>query len=289
LIGLYELVGNSKELSVSKLEKIISENHFNEEDKERLSIWLEELKFWEEYSRIYINLEKAGPYRSLSKVIRKMIDSKEGERWLDIGCGPLRVSELIHEKSGGRVNEIYAVDIVLQPAHEKMSKLKKNGVSLPVKLDHLSITDHLPYPDNFFDGIGANMALSYVPDFMGLTGKEALKGVLTEIYRVLAPNGRLIWSTPKNGVQFGWVFLASIPDMLNLYEYIVNKDITRILQGTSILSHAIQIQKKGKRGLYTFLSKDELEELLSEIGFTNFVWQRTFAQQVWVNRAEKRC
>ncbi len=204
-----------------------------------------------------------------------------------MGCGPLRVSELIYDLNK-EVDTIYAIDVVLKPAHEKTAKLlEEKEINLPVKLEHLSITDSLSYPDGFFNGVGANMALSYVQDFMGVKGKDALRGVLTEIRRVLAPNGRLIWSTPKNGVRFEWVFLASIPDMLNIWEYIVNKDITHISQGIRILSHAIQIQKKGKEGLYTFLPKDKLEDLLSDIVFCNFTWHKTFAQQVWVNRAEK--
>lgn len=81
--------------------------------------------------------------------------------------------------------------------------------------------------------------------------------------------------------------MASIPDMLNIYEYIVNKDITRILQGTRILRHALEIQQKGIDGIYTFLPKKELEDLLIKIGFINPIWEKTFARQVWVNRVEK--
>ena len=36
-----------------------------------------------------------------------------------------------------------------------------------------------------------------------------------------------------------------------------------------------------------FLPKKELEDLLLKTGFVNLVWEKTFARQVWVNRAEK--
>lgn len=250
-------------------------------------MWLKELRFWEDYSDIYFNLEKAWPYHNLSQSIKKFLDPKEGETWLDIGCGPLRVSELIYEKSGGSVGTIEAVDIILKPAREKLAKLTGRGIYLPVNLKYASITDPLPYPDSFFDGIGANLVLPYVTDFLGMTGKAALEGVLREMFRVLKKGAHMVWSTPKYAVQFVWVFLASIPDMLNLYEYVAHKDVTRILQGTRILKHALAIQDKGRRGVYTFLPQDELGYLLREIGFTDLAWERTFIQQVWVNGVRK--
>jgi len=63
----------------------------------------------------------------------------------------------------------------------------------------------------------------------------------------------MVWSTPKSNIHFQWVFVASIPDMLNLYDYIVQKGITRILQGTRILRHALEFQKKGKKR-YLYIS-----------------------------------
>jgi len=125
-----------------------------------------------------------------------------------------------------------------------------------------------------------------LPSF-GEKGKRALEGVLREMFRVLKRGGHIVWTTPKHNVQFFWVFLASVPDMLNIYEYVAHKDFTRIQQGTKILKHALAIQNKGEKGIYTFLPKNELEALLREIGFVSFTWEKTFAQQTWVNRAYK--
>lgn len=286
--GLYELIrGAAGELSSDSIAVFLSHNDCDSTTAQRLMKWKEELEFWEEYGRIYFNLEKARPYNNLTNCIERHIEPKEGEVWFDVGCGPLTISELIYEKSKGGVKQIEAIDVVLKPAREKLARLSKSGRHLQVNLNYASITDSLPYKDNFFDGIGANLILPYVIDFMGSCGKSALEGVLREMFRVLKPGGHMVWSTPKNGVNFLWVFIASIPDMLNVYEYIVRKDITRILQGTRILSHALAIQKKGKEGEYTFLARSEIENMLLNIGFINPKWEKTFTKQVWVNKVYK--
>ena len=285
-IGLYELIGGSQnsELSSKVIENFLDQNILDLKTRKRLLTWKKELEFWEEYAKIYYNLEKARPYYHLSKTIEEFIDPKLGDICLDVGCGHLKMSQIIWEKSERRIEKIIGIDIVLRPARET---LKKMGYSIPLEIRYASIGQKLPFPDGCFNVIVANLILPYVIDFEEKRGKEAFKAVLGEMYRVLSPGGHMIWSTPKKNVHFQWVFVASIPDMLNIYEYIVNKDVTRILQGTRILRHALEIQQKGRDGIYTFLPKKELEDLLLKTGFANLVWEETFARQVWVNRAEK--
>jgi ubiquinone/menaquinone biosynthesis C-methylase UbiE len=284
--GLYSLIGGRKngELTSVKLKKFIEENSLTKRNKERIFQWKRELEFWEEYSKIYFNLEKAAPYFNLSRSVEKLINPKKEDIFLDLGIGPGKMSKMLWEKSGKTLDKIYGIDIVLEPAKESLKKANKDT---PLKLIRANLGEKMPFPDNYFDGIVANLCISYVIDFEGKKGKEALKEVLKEMYRILKPGGHIVWSTPKNKVRFEVVFLASIPDMLNIYYYIANRDITRILQGWRILKHALEIQRKGKEGIYTFLPRTELENLMKKIGFKNFTWEKTFAKQVWVNRAYK--
>lgn len=288
LMGLYKLIGGEVNGDIDSKDIVSRINYrMSEENQQRLREWAKELAFWEEYGQIYENLEKAQPYTNLSNTFKEFLNPNSGEVWMDVGCGPLRISELIFERSRGRVATIEAIDIVLEPGREKLQKLDKKGIHPPVNLQRISITDKLPFPDNKFDGIGANLVLPYVTDFDGKRGIEAFTGVMREMFRVLKPDGQLIWSTPKNTVNFNWVFLASIPDMLNFYRYIKDSDFSRLAQGVRILRHALEIQRKGREGIYTFLPFEELSQLLIKIGFKNLSWKKTFAQQVWVNKAIK--
>jgi len=285
-VGLYQLIGGAKngDLTSQDILKAIKPE-MSPEDQERLLAWAKDLEeLWEPYARIYFNLEKAWPYHNLARSIEKFINPQKGDIWLDVACGPAKMSEMIYKKSRGEIEKVIAFDVILKPARERLARL---DTSMPIELMYASLTDPLPFPDNYFDGIVDNLGSPYVIDFEGKRGKEAFEAVQREKFRVLKPSGHMVWSTPKENVHFQWNFLASIPDMLNAWEYIYHKDITRILQGTKILSHALKIQENGKKGIYTFLPKDKLEELLLQIGFVNPDWEKTFTQQVWVNRVYK--
>ena len=286
-ISLYKFFSeltNDPEINSEKIRCVLEKNSLSPRTKARLEDWLREIEFWEEYARIYRNLEKARPYRSLSKTFKQLVSPRPDDVWLDLGCGPAGMSRLLWQKSRKTLNKIVAMDIVLEPAQKTLGQNPENA---PTELVYGNIGEKLPFPDQYFDGIVANLVIPYVIDYEGKTGKEALTAVLKETFRVLKPKGQLVWSTPRKNVKFQWVFLASLPDMLNIYEYIVNKDFSRILQGTRILRHALQIQKKGKKGVYTFLSIRELNELLQKVGFVSVCWQKTFARQVLVNLSYK--
>ena len=52
-------------------------------------------------------------------------------------------------------------------------------------------------PDNFFDGIVSSKVITYITESQGQKGKNALKVIFQEIYRILKPVEYLYWSTPK--------------------------------------------------------------------------------------------
>ena len=243
----------------------------------------EELKFWEEYAKIYHHMEDTGFYEELARTIFEFIEPKEGEVWLDAGCGSAKMSKLILEKSRGKIKKIIAVDIVLEPARKTIKEL---GDAVPIELQYVNLGEKLPFPDNFFNGIVANLCLTYVSDFEGKRGKEAFTEVMKEMFRILKPEGHIVWSTPKRNPIFLMNFLAGLPDMLSPVKQIKHRTFG-LWMGMRILRYGLGIASKGKKGIYTFLEPPEYEEILTKIGFRNFEWRKTFAGQVWVNKAFK--
>ena len=253
------------------------------EDQRRLLLWAKEFKFWEDYAKIYFHMEDTGFYADLIETIRALLEPKEGEIWLDAGCGPASMSQLVWEKSDKKLRQIFGVDIVLKPAQETLTRLEN---SIPLKLRYANLGEELPFSNHFFNGIVANICLTYVIDFRGKTGKDAFCEVMKEMFRVLRPGGHIVWSTPKSNPLFWRNFLAGLPDMLSPRKQIQHR-VFGLWVGFQILKYGLGIASKGRKGAYTFLTPAEYESILGDIGFTNFQWKKTLAGQVWVNRAEK--
>ncbi len=272
-------------LSTESIEEWLeaNENGLSPFTRGRIRSWGQELAFWRDYARIYKNLEKARPYHNLTTTVAGLIQPKANEVWLDVGCGPAKMALLAWNKSGRTIKLVVGLDIVLDPARKTQSL----HPTLPMHLVFAHLGEELPFDDNHFDGIIANLVIPYATDFRSEKGIRAMREVFREMHRVLKPGGHIVWSTPRQNVHFQWVFVASLPDMLNPLPYIRNRDFSRILQGTSILRHALEIQRKGKEGTYTFLAIPQWEQLLREVGFVGPTWRVTFARQVLVNRVYK--
>ena len=283
-VGLYELTGKARNSDLTSQDILNAiKPEMAEKDRIRLLALAKEFKFWEEYAKIYWHMEDTGFYTELVKAIEKFLEPKEGEIWLDAGCGPAKMSQIVWEKSGRKVKKIIGIDIVLKPARDTLSKLDN---SIPLELRYANLGERLPFPDECFDGIVANLVLTYVIDFEGKTNKEAFGEVMREMFRVLKPGGYIVWSTPKRNPFFWRNFLAGLPDMLSIREQIQHRAFGLWI-GIKILRYGLGIATKGRKGIYTFLEPGEYEEILRKIVFRNFEWKKTFAGQVWVNKTHK--
>lgn len=104
-----------------------------------------------------------------------------GNRILDVGCGPGKNIELLKNK------ELYGIDISEENIKIAKSKGYKDAACLDISLQGI------PYPDAFFDSAICMELMEHLFDPIH---------ALSEINRVLKPNGRIIISIPN----IGWIF-----------------------------------------------------------------------------------
>ncbi len=105
-------------------------------------------------------------------------DIKEGEQILDAACGTGIVARTaaLHNGNGSTISGIDVNEQMLSVARNVSSKLN-------VKIEwQQGDAAALPYPDRSFDVVFCQQGLQFVPD---------PSAVLREMYRVLAPGGRL--------------------------------------------------------------------------------------------------
>lgn len=106
------------------------------------------------------------------RILDRLLADKK-ETILDLACG------------SGRFMNYANVGV---DASEEMLKIAND--KFPEKLFHKSDAEHIPIPDNTFDTI---ITFHF---FMHLD-KEKVQNILKECYRVLKPNGRIIFDIPS--------------------------------------------------------------------------------------------
>lgn len=171
-------------------------------------------KLAESWSSRYSSAE----FRSRIQVFAKAIEesSASGQHWLDAGCGTGELAELL--QSLGR--KVSAID-----ASPEMIKHCK----VPATVAHI---EHLPYPDQNFDGIVCSSVLEYL---------ESPPLALREFHRVLKPDSTLLVSVPNSS------------------------SVLRVLQARSFSLIRMPRYMEYSRNAY---SADKFNQLLSAHGFT---------------------
>lgn len=253
-------------------------------DKENLiksnnqEFWSNEASFWNSYGKIYRNLEASTPYQIMLSDIRHIIKGRDNQNWLDAGCGPGTMIDVILSCVNG-YNSILGLDfdgVMLDQATRRLA----NNPNIEIQIGDLS--GPLNLKNDSFDSIIANLVLSYIIIFNNQhVGKDALVGVLKEMYRLLKKDGIIVWTTPVENVNFFKVFLASWRQVFNPLtpQY--------VYYGPQVLAYANKIQSKGKRHIYHFLPEEELMEIMISIGFSDVSIKKTFAGQAYLISATK--
>jgi len=115
------------------------------------------------------------------EIVLGMVDSWEGKRVLDLGCGTGRFTIEI-SKRGAIVTAIDPSTEMLAKLNQKIKNTSINGVAHFVNLVNGSAYN-LPFENNEFEGCICINVLNHLPNW---------DKVLSEIHRILIPNGFFI-------------------------------------------------------------------------------------------------
>ena len=117
------------------------------------------------------------PHLRITQQALERMNVQSGERILDLGCGAGLGSRLLAEAVGGK-GRVVAMDI--------SSRMVLRAKAANATSQHVAFacgsSEHLPFPDNFFDQALSVEAFYYFED---------QEKALAELQRVLAPAGRL--------------------------------------------------------------------------------------------------
>ncbi|HVN30190.1 MAG TPA: class I SAM-dependent methyltransferase [Candidatus Binataceae bacterium] len=104
-----------------------------------------------------------------------------GETVLDAGCGPGTMA-IIARRRVGNAGAVYGIDAAPEMIERARAKAASAGVDVSFQP---ALLEAIPFPDATFDVVITSFVLHHFP-------ADMLDKVLTEVRRVLKPNGRLV-------------------------------------------------------------------------------------------------
>jgi len=109
-------------------------------------------------------------------------------RILDLGCGAGRIAVYLAQKGF----EVYGIDISEEGIRKARQRLTE--MDLHANLKVYSMTDTLPYPDNFFDAVISTRTMHHAKI-------EQIRKIIEDIERILRPHGLIFISVRKSNLK----------------------------------------------------------------------------------------
>jgi SAM-dependent methyltransferase len=248
-----------------------------------------DVNYWPDTAcaRAFWGQQELPPYRKLLQHTTEWLDPTPGERWLDLGCGCGQLTRALWLKSGGEVGEVVAMDCAganVGPV-EGLSATLKPSPAGRIRFVHADFLGGLgDLPDNHFDGIVSGLAIQYAQSYDETRGwtSEAYERSLAEIFRVLRPGGRFVFSVNPPRPNFFWVALSSIPGF-----FFSRNPPMYLLNAYRMWGYGCWLRDEAAKGRFQYLPIQTVKGTLTRIGFTSIIHRLSFAGQAYLIRCAK--
>lgn len=246
--------------------------------------------FDERCARAFWDQQHSAPYRRLLRDTLGYAAPEAGERWLDLGCGGGQLTAGVWEHSGGTV-EILAMDCaaVNEAAIAALrERVQPSADTERIRFQVGNLSDGLPsLRDEQFHGVVSGLALSYAESRDPVSGqytRTAFQHIFNELYRVLQPGGRLVFSINVPEPKFWRIMWKSFRrggrfTLRNVGRVLVN--------AIRMQRYGAWLKREARKGRFHYLPLPELVAHLEQAGFRDSEATLSYAGQAFVIRTFK--
>jgi SAM-dependent methyltransferase len=244
--------------------------------------------FDERCARAFWDQHQARPYQEMIRDIGRQLEPTPGQTWLDLGCGCGQLTALLWSLSDGSLARIVAADcaaVNAQAIDRLYRKLTPTPAHGQLAFQQLDFSQGLPgLSDNSFDGVVSGLALSYAESRDPVTQRytcAAYDRVFAEIFRVLRPGGRLVFSVNVPEPNFWRILWKS----LNPFK--ITRPGRTLMNALRMQRYGTWLKREARRGRFHFLPIEDLRRRLEQVGYRQPWHQLSYARQAYVIRVFK--
>jgi SAM-dependent methyltransferase len=215
-------------------------------------------------------------------------DPQPGQSWLDLGCGGGAVTRALWQRSAGAVARVVGVDCAA--ANESAYRRLRETLS-PAPGDRVRFVCHnfsaglAPFPDGSFDHAVSGLSIQYAEEFDAHTGvwtSAAYDRLLAEVFRVLRPGGRFVFSV--NVPEPSWLKVG----LRSVGGFFRNPRPLRFLKKAwRMWIYGSWLKQEARRGRFHYLPGETVADKLACAGYEKVERRRSFAGQAYIFRAVK--
>jgi ubiquinone/menaquinone biosynthesis C-methylase UbiE len=228
------------------------------------------------------------PYRQLLADTINWANPQSGERWLDLGCGGGAITRALWERTGGRVAEVIGVDCAATN-DQPYQRLRETLLPAPgerIQFVCHNFSDGLSlFGDHAFDHVVSGLSISYAESYDAATGRSttaAYDRVLAEVWRVLRPGGRFVFSVNVPEPSWGKVGLHSLSAL-----YQSRRPLRFLKQSFRMMRYGKWLKQEARLGRFHYLAHQVITAKLRDVGFVEVSHRLSYANQAYIFHAQK--
>lgn len=209
------------------------------------------------------------------------------QHWLDLGCGGGTLTRGIWQRTGGTIGSVTGVDTAGANAARYQAMDQELNAAGRIQFRHADFSGGLAlFAEGTFDHAISGLSMSYAESFDPATGRwtrTAYDHLMAELYRVIRPGGRLVFSVNVPEPSWLTVGLKSLVGGLA-----GSRQRLKFLKNSArMLRYGAWLKREARVGRFHYLPAAETTSILRAAGFQHVTHRVVYAKQAFLFRAEK--